>query len=277
MIQLHRFRSLFVITLLGTAAAIILFTGWLLWPEARRYRIWTQYTREPYSQERFLKHMALIGQEPTKRFGEWYINGVYRARRNGHGPLWVIEIYHGHKGGFTLGCLVVLDSDGRHLRTIEDERINWILVAPKSDWRQIQAETNAKRIVDLPDLTGDSWSEIPTQRWRPFAPGIQSPGSLSIFRTDDDSIPRTFCIEFYHRWPADGLPMGDLRLYFDSERDGSLGLDTPISTEAGGRFFFDHSQPPRNMARFTWSAETKTFVGPAEGPNGVWVVLHDVD
>ena len=134
---------------------------------------WTDWLDEPYSQSSFTNHLTAIDEHPTKGFDKWYISGVYRAKRSRQAPLWVVQIYNGTPQSFNLGCLVIFDSKGRLLRTIPHERVHWSLVAPKAEFELDYKKTSNKIVSDLPDLNGDGFDEIPTQRWKQMRPGGQ--------------------------------------------------------------------------------------------------------
>ncbi len=240
---------------------------------ATRVESWDAFVKDPYSHHAFASHMRLVGAASPPVIG-WTITGVYRARRKSEEPLWVMELHNLVGGGLSPGCVVVMDSDGAHLRTILDERIDAPLVASYGDSKLIRDATKAKRVLDLPDFDGDSYAEIATSRWKPVGPGGSARRSRSIYLTDDDSIPCVFKIQFYERWPAADLPYGWLYLLDEARSDGVISLQTPIFTRRPtGRSARDESQPWRTLAFFTWDPDKRTYVGPMRGPNGVWEVL----
>ena len=239
---------------------------------------WDAYIENPHSDRAFGSHMRSIGVNAPRTLSAWYISGVYRAKRKSKEPLWVVQLYDRVDGGFTPGCLVVLGSDGRHLRTIQDERIHWSLVAPKAEVEPFSRAhaAHAKQVVDLPDFNGDSYAEIPTERWKPIVPGTTARArrATSIYLTDDDSIPCVFSIQFYDRWPVEDIPYGSLSLRYESVSDTMLSLETPIyAPSPNGAFALDDSRPHRTLARFTWNPDKRTYVGPMRGPKGLWEVL----
>jgi hypothetical protein len=140
-----------------------LLAAWHLWPTLHRWWIWSQYQRDPYSEERFTRLMDEIGRTETSSYSSWYISGVFRARRGKDEPFWVVEIYNGKRGSFVLGRLLVLGNDGRHIRSFPDERVQVTLLAPdgfnSATIRSIQKRHDNREVVELPDLDGDGYAE----------------------------------------------------------------------------------------------------------------------
>ncbi len=234
---------------------------------------WADLLDSPYDKATFAAHMQQIKQRPTLQFGErWYISGVYRARRKAKPPWFVVQIYNGDDRGFNFGCLVVLSSSGEHLRTIDRERVHWSLVAPDGDYDLAHETQKAKVIYDLPDLNGDWFADIPTQRWRPVKDGENASESTSIYLTTDDKVPCAFCLEFYNHWPAAGLKYGHLNLKYSRGKDKTLRLETPIYQETANGF--THTPVTRKMAEYKWDADKNTWTGPSEGPKKIWKILE---
>ena len=234
---------------------------------------WSNFLDEPYSEKMFEAHMNALGMRPTKSFNDWYISGVYRARQGKSAPKWVVQVYDGNDSSFRFGCLVVLGPKGEHLRTIERERVHWSLIGTGGDYKHFSRLIIERIVVDLPDLNGDSYAELPTQRWESIVPGNETDESASIYQTKDNQIPCTFCVEFYRRWPAADLPYGHPYLHYDEKDKQTLKLSTRIYI-SNGNGFTRTDLPPRQLAAFHWSAEKKTWDGPQDGPNRIWKVLE---
>ena len=146
------------------------------------------------------------------------------------------------------------------------------MLAPKAEYDLEYKKTSNKIVSDLPDLNGDGFAEIPTERWKPMNPGEPGGESTALFRTDDNSIPCAMRIEFYNRWPAAGFVYGHCYLRFASKDSTELELMTPVYTAVENGFTIN-DEPHRELATFRWSDAEKKWIGPAKGPNGIWKLL----
>ena len=235
-----------------------------------------------------------IGQGPSAELDSWYISDVYRARRKNREPFYVVQIYNGIQDGkgFGLGCLVVFDSKENHLRTIEGERVLVGLLGPdydfETDYPLLRKKVENQEIIDLPDINGDGFAEIPTHSWSDFEK--QQPESNSVYLTDNDSVSCAWKIEYYadtvnmdgtdnDRWPFEDLLFGCFfpRLSQYSTRT-IMVMVQPFNIKYSNRGMTMHAthdltKPPRTMARYKWNRKKRIFDGPAEGPNGLWKVI----
>ncbi len=242
-------------------------------PSSASSESWSDFLDQPYSKDAFTSHMEVLGRNPTNAFDDWYISGVYRARQGKGPPKWVVQIYDGDDSAFRFGCLVVLGPKGQHLSTIASERVHWSLISVAANFRLASKLAAEKIVVDLPDLNGDGYAELPTQRWQPLVPGAEASESTSIYETKDGQTSCLFCIEFYRRWPVDDLPYGHLYLHYDEQDKQTLKLSTRIYV-ATGNGFTRTDFPAKQFATFRWNAEKSTWDGPKEGPKQIWQVLQ---
>jgi hypothetical protein len=242
-------------------------------PNSAGSRTWLDFLDQPYSKNALVAHLNALGRETPHDFDNWYISGVYRAKQAKGAPKWIVQIYDGDKSAFRLGCLVVLGPKGKHLRTISSERVHWSLMAADADFELARTLAAEKIVVDLPDLNGDSYAELPTQRWLPVVAGKEASESTSIYQTKDDQISCLFCLEFYQHWPVGDLPFGHCYLHYDEKDKQTLILSTPVYI-ATGNGFTKADLPRRQLASFRWSDEMKSWVGPKEGPKQIWKVLQ---
>jgi len=127
------------------------------------------------------------------------------------------------------------------------------------------------KILDLLDLTGDGFDEIPTERW--------NDSSMSVYSSKSNDVPCLFCIAIMRR-PTRNL-LVDLswvhpNLVYRKLESGKLFLQTacwaPTPTGAG----IMRDLPQRTLAAFRWEESIDTFVGPSKGPQNTWIVL-DLD
>ncbi len=254
---------------------------------------WTAYLEDPYGSDAFSSLMKSMDYDPTEGVESWYIGAVFRAKRKDQEPFWVVEVtegkliegdapfvdtrpaaYHGPC------CLVVLGPKGKHLRTIEKESVYRNLLEPEGKRRSAFRRLRTKKIVDLPDLNGDSYAEIPTRGLR---------GSVSIYVTSDESIPSVFAMTFRNGSFYSGSGWGGFRLVYRADVPATLLViatpykkkddvsDTPVGGTnlllPGEKITVDDTRQPREFAEFKWSAEKDTFVGPPGGPGKTWTVL----
>jgi len=222
---------------------------------------WAAYTRTPYSAKAFADHMrAVSGQMPHPA----RIAGVFRAARANRPPLWIVEVWQDKdiREG-TQFNLVVLGPEGELLRILGGDSILCWLSARFADQDRALKDIANNRAADLPDLNGDSCSEILAVRG----------GGASVYRTDDESIPCAFRIEWKIQYPFENIPSGLCGLRHPSPPDGTLTLVVQPQIAHAGETAPDRSKPVRTLAEFRWDPGRKTFTGPAEGPNGIWKVL----
>jgi hypothetical protein len=85
-------RAILVMTTLAITTSTIVLTVCLLWPTLHRWWAWKQYQRDPYSENKFARHMGKIIRHETFAYRSWYISGVFRARRGREEPFWVVQI-----------------------------------------------------------------------------------------------------------------------------------------------------------------------------------------
>jgi hypothetical protein len=203
-------------------------------------------------------------------------------------PLLVIQVYDGTRMSFDLGCLLIFDADGKLLREIPKERVHWTLSGPtnQSNWlnhqsARIDADLQAaakKQLLDLKDLTGDGFDEIPTQRWDNAIGSADVRGqSTSIYTAASTEIPCLLCIAFPTRAPSEVLvDLGgmDRQLTYCDLKSHSLFLRTPCygATPTGAALL--GALPQRTLATFYWSEEAGSYLGPTEGPQNTWRVYR---
>ena len=173
------------------------------------------------------------------------------------------------------------------MRTIKEQRIDSWLLGPdfdfETDYPEIQKKIENNEIIDLPDINGDGYAEIPTQQWSNFQK--KQPESNSIYLTDQDSITCVLTINNYDdninwdgktvdRWPLDDIPTGHIYLNYSNDVEPAiLVIVQPMKAEYNERGLLtratiDLNKPPRILARYIWDPRERTFTGPEEGPNG---------
>ncbi len=254
---------------------------------------WAAYLEDPYGSDAFSSLMKSMDYDPTEGIESWYIGGVFRAKRKDQEPLWVVEVTEGRliEGDAPFVdarpaayngpcCLLVLGPKGKHLRTIEKESVYRNLVEPAGRRKSVYRQLQTKKIVDLPDLNGDSHAEIPARGFR---------DSISIYVTSDKSIPSVFAMTFPNRFLHSASGWGDFRLAYRADVPATLFViatpykkkddvrATPVAGTnlllPGEKVTVDNTRQPREFAQFKWVEEKDTFVGPSEGPGKTWRVL----
>ena len=246
--------------------------------------LWIAVKEDPYSKDALKKYISAVGNSTALDFPHWYISSVYRAKRGSMDPLLVIQVYDGTRMAFNLGCLLVFDADGRLLREIPKERVHWSLGGPttQSNWMnpqtaRIRADQQAaasKRLIDLKDLTGDGFDEIPTQRWANAIGTSDLRGeSTSIYTSASTEIPCLLCVAFPNRGNSEllvDLGSMDRQLSYRNLKSHKLFLQTPCyATTATGSTLLN-TLPQRTLATFYWSDEAGSYLGPTEGPQNAW-------
>jgi hypothetical protein len=251
-------------------------------------QLWTAFVVAPYSEDALKGYLAGIEHASAVDFPQWYISGVFQARREGQRPLLVVEIYNGTTGSFNLGCLLVFDPDGKLLREIAEERVHWSLRGPTKQFNwmddqsaRIEAEHltfSQGKVVDLIDLTGDGFDEIPTQRWSHTINEVDVGGeSTSIYTTKSSKIPCLFCIATPYRSHKEMLiDLGGIApsVTYRDLKSRTLFLETPCYATTPTGTSLLQELPRRTLATFRWSEAEGTFVGPAQGPDGTWTIVE---
>jgi hypothetical protein len=249
---------------------------------------WRKFHEQPYakeSKERLVAHLHAIGDSSPIDFPQWYVSGVYEAERQGQDPLLVVQIYNGLSGSFNLGALLVFESNGALVRTMPGERIHFSLEIPsrQTDWFPSQSSLLSLRqqavargeSLDLPDLNGDGFDEIPTERWGESWGALRGEGT-ALYTTSKANVPCILRIGVPNstsRGTLIDLTGMHVTLVYRAVEDHTLFLETPCyaATPAGTTLLAD--RPRRTLATFIWSAEAGTFLGPAVGPDDTWRVL----
>ncbi len=251
-------------------------------------QLWSAVLADPYSDEALTNYLSAIGRSSAVDFSQWYISAVYRAKRKAMAPVLVVEVYNGRRGSFNLGCLLVFGPNGNLLREIADERVHWSLSGPSTqvNWRdaqvaRVRSDQRAAalgQVLELSDLTGDGFDEIPTQRWNHSVGSINVGGEwTTIYTTSSKDIPSLLCIGFpnrdfrKHLVDLSGI---HLSLAYRISDSGELVLETPCySATPTGTAILDEL-PQRTLATFRWSEEAGTYLGPTRGPQDTWTVIQ---
>jgi len=255
---------------------------------------WTDYKNNPYSVNALEKYFKTCEENPTVEFSSWYISDVFNAKRKDNNSLLVTQIYDGTPDvGFKPGCLVIFDVNGKILNIIMRERVDVILLLPDFDFNRDHSLITEKRdnqqLIDLPDLNGDGYAEIPTQNWDDPRPRSFKFRTNSIYSTESNNILKVFTIEYHDnfdyvsgeqsKWPLNDIDFGRLSLKHLSKIPFSLVVSCrpyiQLSNESGqpiSNWQRDDSVPPVILDKYTWNPQQMSFIGPKMGPKNLWVI-----
>lgn len=284
-------------------------------PNNNKQDNWSEFKDHPHSRDLLFKVLPELCRTADERFGKWYISGVFEAARNKKEPFFVVQIYDGtKKESFRLGMLAIVSSKGEFIQALEKVRITSAFLSEED--RQSE-QLGEEKILLLPDLNADGFSEIPTERWDINDAGNRSTGRTNlVYSTRNDVLELIFQIQFprnaseeddhdvsFSGWCLARIPesqngmavISRLMVPFDEQEHrlqlirlvGSFWeMENMIKDRTGVattriRFtrVIDETQPHRVMATFSWSDEKQVFAGPRRGPHGAWQVIlpHGVE
>jgi hypothetical protein len=173
--------ALLIFTVLSLTAAL-LFP--MLTRENQSRAAWETYLKTPYSVQALKNHLRKVDNDSRPIIGSRVISGVYRACHNDRPMLYIVEFSPGIVSGYPrtfFGMLMAFDAEERHVKTWVGESIEKGVVA--SDSITVASEIRQGEIIDLPDINGDSFSEIPAYRWGITRQGIDRTAIIYTIRT----------------------------------------------------------------------------------------------
>jgi hypothetical protein len=299
--ELSRFSL--AVLLLAVTLALVVFAALPHMKNSSAPTAWESYLKNPYSVPAIEKYLWETGNPSRWIINGRIISGVYCARNNNKPLLYIVELVPPKSGHFRsfLGTLMAFDAKGKHLKTWDRETIEKTAVEPDS--AIILSKILAGQIIDLPDINGDSYSEIPAYRFSDKKAG----GTLIVYRTRSEMLSCLFAIDCTNF--QSGLKWGEFYLERSvTEKQGLIlkmqpyamqvtnnnpGTTEPQKVTRKYKSPFtkvvkppsmelvimkrDLSRPPETLAEFTWAESQKTFIGPESGLSGVWNVLDVKD
>lgn len=258
---------------------------------------WSNFLQNPYSERAFRKAFPDASKRADTAFGNWYLSGLYKGETQDGQEFYVVQTYDGEERvSFRFGFLLVVDAQGQPMEIIHGMRI----CSGDLEEKEREYLLSKKPIaVQLPDLTGNGVSDLVTEQWH------GSGGtSYAIYRNNHGEVQHVFSIGFeptngemdvcWGGWQLvalDGAKDGFAlqgRLYgpVDEARSRELVKRIKLGNVADGRYFspasirivssYDETQSPRVLATFEWSEEESSYVGPMNGPGGIWKAVNSL-
>jgi beta-lactamase regulating signal transducer with metallopeptidase domain/protocatechuate 3,4-dioxygenase beta subunit len=254
--------------------------------KSSRAQAWETYLQNPYSVPALTHYLQKTGNTARWIIGDNIIGGVYCANHNGAPTLYIVELASKESGypHTYSGTLMAFDADGKFLKAWDREGIEKSAI--DSNKIDISDKIKAHEIIDLPDMNGDAFSEIPTYR---VSLAEKIGGTLIVYRTNGNKLSCIFAVESLRNIPYEyGNTFGQIFLERKPERQGLILEMQPFAVAKTDTLRKGKDTPPKSiivnikpdlnrypdvLAEFTWSESQQTFIGPEPGSGDDWKLL----
>ncbi|MFC1650655.1 ankyrin repeat domain-containing protein [Candidatus Latescibacterota bacterium] len=254
-------------------------------------KTWKRFLKSPYSEKALSAHMLALGSNEIAERHEygrpeyetWFICKALRIKRIKDKDYRCIEICQGKPMARIAGKIIVFDSQGNIHKTLNDkyQYLDGDLLIPNFrrgiDHTKINELFGKEKWIDSPDINGDGFGEIP----------ITIGGSKhKIYSSHLNDLPVILEAELRYnpntKWPFEDIEDGTLLLQYCNEPTHGLRITVIPSTrikKPDSHFsinVFDIRALPRELARYEWDTQKKTFEGPQNGFNNLWTINYPI-